>query len=81
MLSINLEKYCDEEGTEGWLDFGSHKVQLHQERPELYASCADELGFEIDRWVDLRDTFVSPRGKKSETYGQVVAALLSMRKQ
>ena len=62
------------------LDFGDWNVDLHPWSPEQYAEVLTNIGCEVDPLVPLIDTWTRPNGKKSETYGQTIATLVTARK-
>lgn len=63
-----------------WLDVMPWRVRLHYEPPEEYTTLLEGLGCEVAEPVDLIDTWVSPRGKKMETYGKKIATLIQATK-
>jgi len=63
-----------------WLDYGSRKVRLHYAPPHEYGGWLTGLGLELFEPVDLIDRWVSPKGKKQETYGKKIATLIQARK-
>jgi SAM-dependent methyltransferase len=76
VLSISLVRYALADGEEDWLDYGIRKVRLFSAPPASYVCWLEQLGCRVDEPVDLVDAFVHPNGKKSQTYGEPVAALV-----
>ncbi|MBN2587819.1 MAG: class I SAM-dependent methyltransferase [Candidatus Fermentibacteraceae bacterium] len=58
------------------LDFGNWTVTLYPWAPESYARALSSMGCEVTDPIPLIDTWVSPKGKKSGTYGQEIATLV-----
>lgn len=63
-----------------WFDYGNRMVRLHCAPPQDYVESLSDLGFEVGEPVDLIDRWVSPKGKKEETYGKKIATLIQGRK-
>ena len=62
------------------LDFGNWIVTLYPWAPERYAQVLSSIGCEVADPIPLIDIWVTPKGKKSETYGQEIAALVKATK-
>lgn len=58
------------------LDFGSWTVTLYPWAPERYSQLLSSMGCEVAEPVRLIDNWVSPEGRKSDTYGETVATLI-----
>jgi len=59
-----------------WLDFGDWRVKLYPWPPARYVEVLENLGCTIAEPIPLIDTWVDPKGIKSESYGEVVASLI-----
>ena len=59
------------------LDFGKWTVRLYPWPPERYAEVLAETGCEVEEPVPLIDNWVGPDGKRSDTYGERVATLIT----
>ena len=62
------------------LDFGNRTVTLYPWAPERYAQVLSSIGCELADPIPLIDNWVTPKGKKSETYGQDIATLIKATK-
>jgi hypothetical protein len=62
------------------LDFGKWAVKLYPWPPERYAEALAEIGCEVEKPIPLTDRWVGSDGKKSDTHGQRIAALVKARK-
>jgi SAM-dependent methyltransferase len=62
------------------LDFGNWTVKLYPWAPERYAQVLSSIGCEVADPIPLIDTWVTPKGKKSETFGQEIATLVKATK-
>jgi hypothetical protein len=60
----------------GSLDFGDWTITLYPWPPERYADVLVEIGCDVEEPIPLIDTWIAPDGKKSETYGDVIATLI-----
>jgi SAM-dependent methyltransferase len=58
------------------LDFGKWTVTLYPWAAERYAETLRYLGCEVADPIPLIDTWVDPKGEKSDTYGEVIATLI-----
>lgn len=58
------------------IDFGDWTVTLHPWLPEQYADVLAEAGCDVDDPIPLIDTWIDPKGKKSDTYGEAIATII-----
>lgn len=58
------------------LDFGDWIVPLHPWLPERYADALAGTGCDVGEPVPLIDTWIDPKGRKSDTYGEAIATLI-----
>ena len=59
------------------IDFGEWTVALSPWLPEQYAAALGQVGCEVAEPVPLIDSWTTPDGKHSDTYGECVATLIS----
>lgn len=62
------------------LNFGDWAITLYPWTPERYAEVLDSIGCEVAELIPLIDTWVGPKGKKSDTYGKQIATLVNATK-
>jgi SAM-dependent methyltransferase len=58
------------------IDFGEWMIPLYPWAPERYTQALGSMGCEVDDPIPLIDKWTDPQGKKTETYGQEIAALI-----
>ena len=61
-------------------DFGEWEIPLYPWAPERYTQVLGSMGCQVDAPIPLIDKWIDPQGKKSETYGQEIAALIKATK-
>ena len=62
------------------LDFGDWMVMLHPWAPERYAEVLSSIGCEVAGLIPLIDTWIGPKGQKSETHGEQIATVVKATK-
>lgn len=58
------------------VDFGKWTVAVSRWLPAQYVTALKDVGCNVTDPVPLIDSWISPNGKRSETYGQCVATLI-----
>jgi SAM-dependent methyltransferase len=59
------------------IDFGEWTVELSPWVPGQYVTALDDVGCDVAEPTPLIDSFTEPNGKRSDTYGECVATLIS----
>ena len=57
-------------------DFGEWTIPLFPWAPERYVHALGSMGCEVAEPIPLIDKWIDPQGRKSETYGQEIAAMI-----
>lgn len=73
-LVLSIDKASDS------FDFGDWMITLYPWAPESYAQVLGSMGCEVDDPIPLIDNWIDSQGKKSEKYGQEIAAVIKATK-
>ena len=68
---LSIDQPCDN------IDFGEWTVALSPWLPEQYVAALVRVGCEVSEPIPLIDSWIGPNGKRSDTYSECVATLIS----